>query len=173
MPNWCENRLVVVGPLNETTKFYDSLYDEYSNFKFLESFLPTPEDKIGINDFSADGWYQWRIENWGCKWDVSEFHLQDHFKFESYKHVNSECYSFDFNTPWSPPLTALFKISAMFPNTLFYIQYEERGMGFGGYSKFLNGTQIESQEVDLMPQIDDYIDNLQSEYDYDLNKAIG
>lgn len=173
MPNWCENRLVVAGPIDETTKFYDSLYDSNSNFRFFESFLPTPEELLSINDFSGDGWYQWRIDNWGCKWDASDFHMANHFKFENSLGDNCECYSFDFNTPWCPPLTALFKISAMFPKTVFYIQYEERGMGFGGYSKFINGNEIESQEVELMPQIDYYIDQIQDEYDYDLKNMIG
>lgn len=75
-----------------------------------------------IKKFGADNWYDWQVRNWGIKWDVNAVLSQD---------TNSKLvYTFD--SPWSPPIAFLMKISELFPKLVFSLAYEEPGMAFRG-----------------------------------------
>jgi hypothetical protein len=51
-----------------------------------------------------DNWYDWRVENWGTKWEVNEFYGVDR------QHLNDSLdestISFGFSSAWSPPINA-------------------------------------------------------------------
>ena len=76
MPNWCANNLVVKGNIKNVVRFikenfntkanpYNDSSNQYDYVLDFEKFLPTPLDENGelIKD-----WYDWRYQNWGCKW---------------------------------------------------------------------------------------------------------
>lgn len=139
MPNWCENTLNISGNEKDIKKFMEQAKDEDTDLS-LNKFVPMPEElesvvspckedpdrmaKYGYND-----WYDWSIGEWGTKWDVeAELIYGD----EGYLH-----YTFD--SPWSPPIKWLKKVSAMYPDLNFSLKYDEPGMGFMGIAKARNG----------------------------------
>lgn len=149
MPNWCENVLTIEGPKEQIKRFKNKAkstkqikpegtetFEEYTlneDFK-LGSIIPAPED-IG------DNWYQWNIENYGCKWDCTgELNHEEETKLEYY-----------FDSPWSPPIEWLVKTSAKFPKLCFTLNYDEPGMGFKGEAR-AKGSTIENNCHDYGPE---------------------
>ena len=80
----CVNRLKITGPVNDTVRFRDLCQQkkeaeekEWQNYPGHEvTFGPlafdwfhlTPDKYIGTETF-----FQWRVENWGTKWNPYEF----------------------------------------------------------------------------------------------------
>ena len=122
MPNWCYNYATIS---HEDKSMMDKLRDGIKNDKVLESFFPTPKELL-----EGEGWYMWRVNNWGTKWDLCDTEiLKD----------DGETLGLQFNTAWSPPIEAYAKLVEMG----FYIDgyYSEGGMGFcGRYSQGVEDT---------------------------------
>lgn len=83
-------------------------------------------------------WHDWQIANWGVKWGASETVIVVDDK---------DCASIRFDTPWSPPLNAMHRISKMFPNLDFTLTYNEGGMCFMGVFRIKDGEVIYMKEV--------------------------
>jgi len=137
MPNWCENTLSIDGEekilkeFKEKAKTIESEKTRETDLS-LNQFIPMPE-------FEEEEWYEWAIDNWGCKWDITAY-----INHESKKEL---IYTFD--SPWSPPLEAIKRISKLYPTLNFTIDYAEPGMCFGGIKTYKNGKEIESDEYDI------------------------
>lgn len=166
MPNWCENRILFVGRDEDASLLYDKAFEPDGDFKLLERFIPTPPELLdeALDDPTLPSWYAWRVDNWGCKWDVSSPVLTSHEKFTNKDGVAYSSYEMSFETPWAPPLAGLKTISKLFPNIVIVIEYSEPGMGFCGYAKYLNGEELEAVESDIVPELDDYSDYVQVNY---------
>ena len=123
MPNWCHNRLrIAVSNPDERDAILAAMRDihkesgEMTPFSF-QKIVPMPESE-------KDNWYEWRIRNWGCKWDLvpSEIH---------WYYTNRSIW-FEFETPWSPPLEVVAALSKRFPTNYMRIDFEEKGMAMSG-----------------------------------------
>jgi len=87
-----------------------------------------------------NGLMDWRIKNWGCKWDAS----------------NTACkpgdtkLEYSFTTPWSPPSAWLTTVSTMYPTLTFYLRFEDEAFAFFALAKVTNGvtTWLEDYKVD-------------------------
>ena len=87
-----------------------------------------------------DNWYNWNNRNWGTKWDVGvsdeekypETNLQEH-KSEG----EDQWLVYSFQTAWSPPIPVIQKLSALVPNCVVTLEYEEE-QGWGGEMEFVN-----------------------------------
>lgn len=119
IPNWCSNGLTVEGPAEQVHKFYsdNSTADKPLSF---EALVPTPKSDKGE---PFEDWYDWRIENWGTKWDLS-----DDLSYEE----QGDYIHYTFDTAWSPPAAWVAAVSAKYPDLLFTLIYEEGGMCFAG-----------------------------------------
>ena len=76
-------------------------------------------------------WYDWRIKNWGTKWNPDTTSLcEDGIKFK---------------TAWATPQPVIKKLSELFPDVQFSIEYadEDIGNNCGGYS-YQNGELTDS-----------------------------
>lgn len=148
MPNYVYNRLTVVGKTsNDIQKFYyenkperkPHIEDEVISFK-----MAIPDDYEG-QVRTAIG-RDWRIINWGCKWDAS----------------NTTCKSsetkleYSFTTPWNPPTAWLITVSCKYPTLTFYLRFEDEAFAFFALSKVSNGqiSWLEQYNVnDIIPYL--------------------
>ncbi len=116
-------------PIEEFYTEYKKLtFDELGNackkpeIGMLTKFYPMP-DKIEVNGESImPDWYNWRISNWGTKWDVDiNGDIEDEEEFTC-----------TFESAWSPPTDWLQKVAGDFPKLNFILNYEESGSCFKG-----------------------------------------
>jgi hypothetical protein len=92
-------------------------------------------------DFSTNDWYNWNVRNWGTKWDVAVEDSYEYSETELLEHVSNgedQWVVYRFNTAWSPPVPALEKLSALVPNCVVTLEWQEE-QGFGGEIEFVKG----------------------------------
>ena len=133
MPNWCNNTLYIHADNKEDMKELKNLLDETLEISkvnncavgLLNAIVSMPEElentKKGSNGDEYN-WYDWRVSNWGTKWDV-----------ECFETIMEEDYmEFQFDSAWGPPVTWLEIVAKLFPKLKFTLKYDEPGMGFMG-----------------------------------------
>lgn len=159
MPNWCQNNLRVYGDSEQLSEFKRKALTLRTDDGFttteltFELLYPTPEELIKRasparqedgeseeqfstrikrlkEEYGASDWYEWRIENWGTKWDADETLILEDSVDELYL-----C----FNTAWAPPTEWLKKVSLKFPNLNFVMDYMEEGQGYCGVLDISDG----------------------------------
>lgn len=168
MPNWCQNTLFVEGDLNalqdfkkRTLKVNDNGIIEFT----MNELMPTPpelleqsspatwrgdsEDEKGRLEFEnyldsleekygAKDWYEWRVNNWGTKWDVSSGDVDE---------MNGDSLNIHYDTAWGPNDGFIKFASKVYPSLKFRLSYEEPGMGFCGVLICKDGeTEFEGQD---------------------------
>ena len=142
MPNWCSNGITLrhadPAMIDRVIKGREGL---------LMEFLPTPKELVetvagfvgedkeaahlaqqaaNIEKHGYANWYDWNINKWGTKWDVS---------LESVDRVDDNTVTAAFESAWAPPTNAYEKLEELgFEVTAYYY---EPGMGFVG--KWDNG----------------------------------
>lgn len=131
MPNWCKNNLKIEGNGEKILELLELLKDEDGQLTFnklvplpkeLEGTTsPTPdtvteeEKKRLMDKYGATNWYDWRIKNWGCKWDASE---SDFYKY-------GDEWTITFETPWGPPIEFMKSLSKQFGKMIFKLQFAD------------------------------------------------
>jgi hypothetical protein len=135
MPNWCNNTITIQGP-TETLK---PLWDEAQRTGLLNAIKPmpealedttspTPDDKVQPKVDGFDNWYDWRVANWGCKWDVDTEGLE----YEDNGDGTASIAGW-FDSPWGPPIEAYNTFCDDMANCSLEAFYEEGGMDFAGH----------------------------------------
>ncbi len=149
MPNHCNNELCVSGPAGLLDEWHDANLPANADPELdrqeltFTSTLPMPaalegtqcrgasgtksakdkaESKRLIRLHGYDNWYEWRLDNWGTKWDAYETrvdHLQDDPKLLRLR----------FLTAWSPPVPWLRATAQAWPGLKFEHSWDEPGMG--------------------------------------------
>ena len=76
----------------------------------------------GVND---DRWYNWRVHNWGTKWDCYTLEIDDTDMPHGFE-VN-------FETAWSPPEEVCYAIREQFDDLSISWFYDEPGCEIAGY----------------------------------------
>ena len=157
MPNWCENELRITGPIADRRQFVNTAGEEFQLNTFIP--LPkelleihtggaTLEDGRKVSRWKEIGgknvevyemslkekyghsdWYEWSLDNWGTKWDLSEVWIHNHTRSVVY----------GFNTALAPPIKGILAISRQYPKLRFALKYWECGMGYQGRMEMQNG----------------------------------
>ena len=138
MPNWCNNTFNVEGE-KETIDNFEAFLNEKNGKDWFDFFAPTPVE------LKEDGWYEWNVSNWGCKWNCD---AQDWSR-------DGNTISFWFDSPWGPPVELYYKIEQA--GLTVKAEYMEEGMRFVG--EFVDGSD-ETYEYQDVEDLDNIPDNL-------------
>jgi hypothetical protein len=144
MPNWCQNRIKIS---HNDVAMMNKICDAINKGKLCETFSPTPEHLL-----SGEGWYEWRIENWGTKWDICESHS---FMLNR----NGTSGDGGFSTAWSPPIELLQKLEAIGYEV--ECAYLETGIGFGGV--YAAGEDDETGDIYTLFENDQWAENINND----------
>lgn len=139
MPNWCNNTIKIQSEKKRIDEF-ESFLNENDGKDWFTFFRPLPED------LQNDGWYEWSINNWGCKWNCDA---------NDWQRIDENTISFWFDSPWGPPL-ALYE----FMNKEEFdvrASYHEEGMAFVG--EFTDGFDncYEYEDLDSLDYIPEHL----------------
>jgi hypothetical protein len=159
MPNWCQNELEITGPRESLERFKKAAkgLDEAGGllpFSF-QALHPMPLELLGKDCASGTmpDWWNWRVENWGTKWNLGKDVEWDDFN----SHDDSATISFD--TAWGPPEALILKVAKDFPDLTFNLSYAESGMDFSGtlcaHGDEVTTTSGDYQDSDLAVAMDD------------------
>ena len=144
MPNWCMNNLTISHNDSEKVREFVEAYKSGST---IEHYLPTPKNEDGSLD---DDWWEYRMSNWGTKWDIGG---EDQFIIVK-RDENKVICSYD--TAWAPPLGLYERLVEL--GFEVEASYFEPGMGFAG--RWIDGND-QYYEGGLM----DFPQDLVKEYD--------
>ena len=118
-----------------------------------EEYLKQPDHTLPIAEalmFKGNHWYDWNVRNWGTKWDVAVSHDDEYPDTEEleYKSEGEDNWVvYKFNTAWSPPAPAMEKLSALVPNCVVTLSFEEE-TGWGGEYEFVNGEMTAESDYE-------------------------
>jgi hypothetical protein len=129
MPNWCNNTIVIEGPAEKIRALWAAATTVNEEHGLLNALNPMPED---LADTVADGsampnWYNWRVTNWGTKWDVNQEGLE--FSDLGDGRARIEGYA---DSAWAPPLEAFYAYADLNEDVYMELKYFEPGMSFMG-----------------------------------------
>lgn len=168
MPNWCNNSITITGPKDKITALYnEAIQDTKGEDRgLLHAMMPMPQELEGTTSPSEDGvdWYNWRVNNWGTKWEVSSEGLE-------LSEDGTEITGW-FDSAWAPPLGAFDHYIRANEDVDLVCYYEEGGMDFAGRwdngdDQYLEGiTELvenyvktgEYPDDELFRDIDEYFD---------------
>jgi hypothetical protein len=150
MPNWCNNRLTIIGTKEDLLAFvndgmriasttqtsFDALpsdkYKEVSDLKEIDGFgnIPFPRlsawhpmpTEMFTNDNS--NWWGWALGNWGCKWDTEVLYYTYN---ESLEGESDFSIVLNYETAWSPNNEWVRNVGEKYPNLYFQLDGYEPG----------------------------------------------
>ena len=82
-------------------------------------------------DYQVANWYDWCVKNWGTKWNA----------YGVGKWKGNEI---SFQTAWCPPVPVISKMSEIYPEVDFILEYADEGGGFLGWTTFQKGCSQET-----------------------------
>lgn len=150
MPNWVDNACSFEHATKEDIEKIIEVMSVEDGISF-QKLVPMPHElditspanteeekrqaKENMKKYGAPDWYQWRLKNWGTKWDACN------------GYINS--YGFGCQTAWSMPDEFMVKLSKKFPNVGFRIRWADEDMGYNvGEVLFENGEITETNIPD-------------------------
>lgn len=159
MPNWVDNALSFKGSKEDISKIKEQLSKPHKTYwsgveeevsgEVLSywNMVSPPEEKFDLyfgqgslaSEDKTWGWYNWNISNWGCKWDASEAMIT----YDSDREI-----TYHFQSPWSPPLEAVSKLSEQYPETKINIYWVEE-QGYGADQDFTAGEITTNKSWDI------------------------
>lgn len=172
MPNWCNNVLEISheGPIRsaELRRIVQDIQNA-KNFSgpFLQALIPCPYDEFEaldrlndypekfkeyqkslIEQYGTTEWYSWCTSNWGTKWDVNIFSVEE----------KGNGFHLSFDSAWAPPIEAYQTLSQQGYNIQAY--YHEAGMAYCGKWDSLEGDLYVEYTADTLDDIPNDIDEV-------------
>ena len=148
MPNHTDNRVTLY---HKDSQQIDMIYNIMNtpDTPLCQTLIPMPKELEGTAGFDENGvagWYKWRLDNWGTKWDVYDAQC-DYFDANTLRLY--------FDTAWSPPMRIYEKLTDMgFEVTARYL---DEGWGYIG--EYVNGDDWCTDEVESVaehyPELDE------------------
>ena len=155
MPNHCYQQVHIEGPYQLVKTLYHGLTENgfdhdnlprIKNPQFCQLVVPMPFEqwlapKTKWGDYEVEGWYDWRCENWGTKWEVCDVEIDEEVTLHDDERPDGEPYSreasFAFRcwTAWGPPTPVWDKLHRM--GISVHADYQDEGGMFEG--EYING----------------------------------
>ena len=146
MPNWCNNSVTLRFPTKkEASEFKKVLENQSDTNTVLGYFVPEPDYDTTTDD-ATPGWYWWRVNNWGTKWDINLYH---HGWNDDYEVV------LGFDTAWSPPIPVYEAMDEQGVNV--FASYFEGGMCFVGKWEMGEEEHYDYSAVEDPDELREYI----------------
>ena len=139
MPNWCNNSITIKGSTETIKQLWDNANQIGEAGGLLHAMAPMPEGLIGTKKGTGEelqtevydghtNWYDWAVDRWGTKWDVSLEGLE----YTDNGDGTSEITGW-FDSAWAPPIGAYSAFCDDMDGVYLEAYYEEGGMCFVGY----------------------------------------
>jgi hypothetical protein len=162
MPNHTDNRIILS---HEDPQQIDMIYNimNTEDTPLCQSLIPMPpEEEI------ASGWYDWRLEHWGTKWDIYDAHCD---------RIDANQLNISFLSAWSPPEKVFHKLVEM--GFEIDARYLDEGWMYIGWFIHEDGQLLDYCESDIdlaistHPELDweFSISYIQAEFDYEEQEA--
>ena len=142
MPNWVYNTLEIQGKpkaLNKMLKQIEVTESEVDNFNENQPTKFSFSKVIPMPISEKDNWYNWRVANWGTKWNAD-------IQYETTDNWESGSVMVEFNTAWSPAIPIIETLSKQHPTLTFFWKYNEESSAFWGKHIIKNGKYLESYD---------------------------
>ena len=137
MPNWCNNSITIQGSTETLKPLWDEANREGSGLLNAMKPMPaelegttSPAPKEGEPQPLVDGfnnWYDWRVQNWGTKWDVDMEGLEFTDNGDGTASITGW-----FDSAWAPPIEAYNTFLEDMDGCTLSADYHEPGMDFAG-----------------------------------------
>ena len=170
MPNWCSNSIEIVGPRDKIRALWEQAQkSEEQGGGLLRGLRAEPDydatpvakayPEIGAQyaktdeereqalknepTIRADSWWDWRVTNWGTKWEVGteglEFEQDEDGNFDNGGLGPQARITGWFDSAWAPPVQACGFYADANPEVRITLDYHEPGMCFVGRATFEEG----------------------------------
>jgi hypothetical protein len=103
--------------------------------------------------FDVEGWYDWRVNNWGTKWDVCEVEIDEELDHETREEdgrlITADTKSwFEFRcwTAWGPPVPVWDKLHEL--GVEVHATYQDEGGMF-------EGEYVDGQDASWEPEFEE------------------
>ena len=149
MPNWCSNRATISGPAPVIAEITEILNQE--DPALLSWMVPEPKYE-GDQD-----WYMWRVNNWGCKWDIGDVYFEHQ--------AEEDQIVFEFSSPWGPPVEAFSRWAQADGRVQFTLEYWEPGMAFAGRVSY-DGEYLDDDHRDMSSDRGGYLELAEEVFGY-------
>ena len=138
MPNWCNNSITIAGPTETIKQLWEDANAD-DTYGLLNAIKPIPEalrdtvkgtgeEEQTVFVDGVNNWYDWCVNNWGTKWDVSDEGLE----FIDNGDGTAEITGW-FESAWAPPIGAYEQFCDDMDNCTLEASYHEPGMDFAGF----------------------------------------
>jgi len=145
MPNHCYNKVTIsVGDADgqNLKVLVDSLKSEENQTDFdFNAILPMPPELENVDwseaeemndiirarykkEHGSDNWYDWRVNNWGTKWNSYSCELVEQ---------EDDYVVYTFDTAWGPPTGVIEALREQCPDFHISAFFDEPGMEEAGY----------------------------------------
>lgn len=133
MPNHIKNKVTLQGDakkVQEVIRFMGNRMD----FNKIIACPKELEDESAVfgdvnpdflQKYGASNWYDWRLANWGTKWNAYSMYDESEKKAP---HLEGNTYTFW--TAWACPASAIRGLSKMFPEVTFEILFADEDTGY-------------------------------------------
>lgn len=149
MPNWCDNEVWITGDANELKELFAEggkphyLHNDEHGVSFLmDNLVPMPPEYL-----DDSRWWDFRIENWGCKWDLN----QQYEETRVYYTEGDTEGGVNYLTPWAPNRQFWQTVSKRFPSLTIDLRYVEDAMWFMGQVIYRAGEVVDEVYYDDIP----------------------
>lgn len=149
MPNYCDNILTLK---HESKDKIDEAIQAFERNEFCSHFIPV------TNDVKEKDEYDFRVDNWGTKWDCGSDE-------GNYIRKGDNQVTFHFSSAWAPPV-GLYNVLYNIGYSV-YAMYHEPGMGFAG--EWDNGMDNCYEDARNAPKY--IIDDMGIDFEYDVENS--